>query len=533
MTASSKKPVVLIVLDGFGVSFEKKANAIALAKTPHFDEISSNYPGALLQASGAEVGLRWGEMGNSEVGHGNLGAGQVVYQNLSLIDLAIQDKTFDKQPLWKTIAAHTKKTQGKMHIMGLLSNGGIHAHIDHFVVTVRALRVNGFSGHIYFHVVTDGQDTAPQSAQKFYEILSGHLEDDHDWSVATVIGRYYAMDKNENWDRTAESYTCLTKGGGVTAPNFDTAIAQAYKKGVSDEMLPPTTILNEEGKPQALIEAHDTVLYMNFRADRARQLTKAFVDPDFDAFSRKILPDLLFVSMADYGIKPPIPSIFKGKKPKYPLASILARHHKKQFHIAETEKYAHVTYFFNGGVEELFPGEERMVVPSPKVASYDKKPAMSAQKITQAVLERLQKGGDDFILINYANGDMVGHTGNLAAAIEAVEVLDRCVGKVVAATLKRGGTIIITADHGNVEEMLNSETGVIDKEHSTNPVPLWLITPDNRLDYSVPMLTDITPQGMLADVAPTILGIMGLEQPETMTGLDLRKVITTCRLPKK
>ncbi len=542
----STKPVALLILDGFGISSEKEGNAVYAAKTPNLEKISRDYQGTTLHASGIEVGLAWGEMGSSEVGHTNLGAGLVVYQNLPRINLAIQDRSFFALPIWETAAAHARKNRSDLHLMGLVSNGGVHSHIDHLFSLLDVFRNLKFEGNIFIHMFTDGQDTAPKSGVKFLEMLEGKIAAMPNVRIATVIGRYYAMDKNENWDRTKSAYDCLTLGKGIRAATAREAFEAAYEKGLIDETLEPTVIVGEGGNPRTegaeqsshdgapvgLIKENDAVIFTNFRADRARQLTQAFVFPEFRSFERTKIPGLEFISMTSYGIEYPIASAFPAQYITAPLAKVISEAGRKQFHIAETEKYAHVTYFFNGGTEKEFPGEDRAIIPSKQVKSYDLKPEMSASEIVARVVGELGKSKYDFLVINLANGDLVGHTGKFDAGVKAVEVLDECVGTLAKAILEMEGTLVITGDHGNVEEMINGETGEIDKEHSVNPVPFWIVGNEYKRAPSPAAEFPSEPGGILADVAPTILEIMGIAKPEGMTGSSLLNVISDCPLPK-
>lgn len=528
----SNNPVVLLILDGFGISAEKKGNAISSAKTPNLEQISREYPGTTLRASGVEVGLAWGEMGSSEVGHTNLGAGLVAYQNLPRIDLTIQDRSFFEIPLWKKAADHAQKNNSDLHLMGLVSNGGVHSSIEHLAALLETFLNLNFRGNIFIHIFTDGQDTAPKSGAKFLKILEDMISGMKNVRIATVIGRYYSMDKNENWDRTRAAYECLVSGKGIKAGSAGEALRIAYDKGLIDEILEPTVIVGHGGLPIGLIKKNDAVIFTNFRADRARQLTQAFVFPEFRNFEREKIPGLEFISMVSYGIEYPIQSAFPAQLITMPLAKVISDAGKTQFHIAETEKYAHVTYFFNGGTEKEFPGEDRAIIPSKQVKSYDLDPEMSAYEITARAVSEIKKSKYDFIVINLANGDMVGHTGKFLPGIRAIEVLDECVGDLAKAVLEADGTLIITGDHGNAEEMINLQTDLIDKEHSINPVPFWIVGKKYRKESRIEK--DFVPEsgGILADVAPTILDIMKIEKPKEMTGASLLDIISDCPLPK-
>lgn len=526
------KQVTLLILDGFGITTEKKGNAVHEAKTPNLEKISREYPGTTLRASGVEVGLSWGEMGSSEVGHTNLGAGLVMYQNLPRIDLTIQERSFFDLPVWKKVAEHAGENKSDLHLMGLVSNGGVHSSIEHLFSLLEVFQNLEFNGNIFLHMFTDGQDTSPKSGTKFLEMLEERISKMPNVKIATVIGRYYSMDKNENWDRTKAAYNCLTSGEGIKVSSAAEALEIAYNKGLIDETLDPTVIVNEDGSPVGLIKKNDAVIFTNFRADRARQLTQAFVFPEFKNFERKKISGLMFISMVSYGIEYPIESAFPAQLITMPLAKVISDAGKKQFHIAETEKYAHVTYFFNGGTEKKFPGEDRVIIPSKQIKSYDLEPEMSAVEITDRAVSEIKKSKYDLMVINLANGDMVGHTGKFPAGIKAVEILDKCAGRIADAVLESDGTLIITGDHGNVEEMINLETNEVDKEHSINPVPFWIIA--NRYRKEAKNNSETVPEsgGILADVAPTILDIMKIKKPEEMTGNSLLDIISDCPLPK-
>jgi len=526
-----KQPVVLVILDGFGISFEKKGNAVAMAKKPNLKYISENYPGTTLRASGMEVGLSWGEMGSSEVGHANLGAGLVVYQNLAKINLAIKDGSFAKLPAWKKAVNHAAENQSAIHLMGLLSNGGVHSHIDHLFTILKAIKDLKFRGPAFIHAFTDGQDVAPESAPKFISLLEAELKKLKIGQIASLSGRYYAMDKGENWDRTQKAYDCFVNGAGNQATNAEEAIAESLAKGIKDEHLEPTVLIDKNGQPLGLIKNNDAVIFFNFRADRARQITQAFIFEKFNKFPRKKLENLLFIPLTQYGLDYPLEPAFPLQNIVNPLAKIISDAGKTQFHIAEQEKYAHVTYFFNGGEEKEFLGENRLIIPSKTAASYDLIPEMSAYEIADNLVQRIKAQEYDFLVANLANGDIVGHTGNLKAGIKAVEVLDECLGKILKETLKAEGTMLITADHGNVEEMISLSTGEIDKEHSVNPVPFWIISPNNK-KTDLQKKKQIAPEGILADVAPTILELMNLPKPPEMTGNSLLTLVSDCPLPE-
>lgn len=507
------KPVVLAILDGVGISSEKEGNAVYLAKKPNLQKISENFLGAELQASGISVGIPWGEVGSSEVGHANIGAGLVIYQNYPRISLAIRDGTFFKLPVWDEVMKRPA-----VHLVGIATNSGIHAHIDHLLALVKMLALKKYKGEVFIHVFTDGEDAPPRSAPIFIEMIEKEIAANKIGKIASVTGRYWAMDRNKNWDRTNKTMHAIAEGRGAIAHSATEAIQSAYDKNVEDELIEPTVIIDKKNNPVGLIKKTDAAIFFNFRSDRARQLTEALMKID----------GLLLITMTQYQENYPVKVAFPPQYITEPLAKVISDAGKTQLHIAESEKYAHATYFFNGGREEPFPKEDRITIPSPPVPSYDQKPEMGAYEITDKVLSALEKQKYDFLIINFANGDMVGHTGNLKAATKAMEVLDDSIGKIAAAVLQQEGTLIITADHGNCEEMINLETGQIDTEHSTNPVPFWIVGNAYRTD-KLPPVKSGEPAGILADVAPTILEIMGLPQPKVMTGKSLLRSIS--RLP--
>ncbi len=530
---SPKNPLLLIILDGLGLSMEKKGNALLAAKIPNMRYISEWYPGATLQASGAEVGLMWGEMGSSEVGHANIGAGLVVCQNLPRINMSIKDKSFLKIPVWKKAVDHATKNNSSIHVMGLVSNGGVHSHIGHLFAVLETIKELGFNGQVFVHVFIDGRDAAPKSAMKFIEPLEKELKTLNMGQIATLAGRFYAMDRAENWDRTEKAYRCMTEGAGIKAASAEKAVEDSYAKNQTDETAEPYNIVDKNNQPLGLIKDNDAAIFFNFRADRTRQLTAAFTSDNFNKFQRKKIQNLYFATMTQYGPGLPMEMAFSTECVSRPLAYVLSKAGKKQLHIAETEKYAHVTYFFNGGNEVQFPNEDRITIPSKSVKSYDLAPEMSTYEIADRVMAELKNQKYDFIVANFANSDMVGHTGDLKATSRGIEVIDECIGKLFKETLDMGGVMIVTADHGNGEETINIKTGEIDKEHSTNPVPFWLVTPDNKKKEKTGKRTNISPNGLLGDVAPTILDLMGLPNPEEMTGTSLLNVITDCPLPEK
>ncbi|TSC82927.1 MAG: 2,3-bisphosphoglycerate-independent phosphoglycerate mutase [Parcubacteria group bacterium Gr01-1014_19] len=502
------KPVVLAILDGFGISEEERGNAVRLANKPNFKKIGENFLGTTLHASGIEVGVPWGEVGSSEVGHTNIGAGLVIYQNYPRISLAIKDESFFKIPIWDEVI---KKPA--VHLFGLLTNSGIHAHVDHLIGLLRMLSQKKYKGEVFVHAFTDGEDAPPKSASIFLEMVEKEMKSLRIGKIASITGRYWAMDRNKNLDRTEKTIACMTEGTGVSAESAGEALARAYQNNISDELIEPTVIVGKNGQPVGLLKKSDAAIFFNFRPDRARQITEKMSK----------IEGLFLVTLTQFEEKLPVKVAFPPQYITHPLARIVSDAGKSQFHIAESEKYAHATYFFNGGVEEPFPGEDRSTIPSPAVSEYDQKPEMSAYQITERILTTLEKQKYDFIVVNFANGDMVGHTGNLKAATKAVEVLDECIGKIASKVLALDGNLIITADHGNCEEMIDLDTGVADTEHSTNPVPLFIIG-NLYLAKEKPFHAG-EPTGILADVAPTILEIMQIPQPKEMTGRSLLKNI--------
>ena len=516
------KPAVLMILDGWGVSPDSDGNAIAQAKTPVLDDIVRRYPAMTLRASGEEVGLSWGEMGNSEVGHLTIGAGRVYYQMLPRIDRDIaQGDFFQNAALKKAMAG-----KERLHLIGLVSGGRVHAMDTHCYALLEMAKKEGVK-EVFVHAFLDGRDTLYNAGHDFITTLQAKMKEMKIGKIASLSGRFYAMDRDNRWDRVAKAYNAMVKGEAeVKATDPLEAIKSSYAKEVYDEQFLPTVIV-EGDQPVATIQPGDAVIFFNFRPDRARELTKAFVLPDFDKFPRAYIEDLEFVTMAEYESGLPVMVVYPPQAIRQTLAEVMAQKKMTQLHIAETEKYAHVTFFLNGTREEPFDGEERAIIPSPQVASYDQSPAMSAEAITERVVKAIRGGKHDFIVLNFANADMVGHTGNLQATIQAVEIVDACVGKIVSATIDAGGAVFITADHGNAEEVKNLQTGDIDKEHSTNPVPFLIVSAalegQASLAGEVPGgdLSLSSPVGMLADVAPTILKVLGMEQPPEMTGTSL------------
>ena len=504
-----KGPVMLMILDGFGINEKTDGNAVKLAKTPNIDKLMKKYPNTIMYTSGLKVGLPDGQMGNSEVGHTNIGAGRIVYQELTKITKSIEDGDFFAIPEFIEAIENCKKHNSKLHILGLLSDGGVHSHIRHLYGLLEMAKRRDFED-VYVHCFLDGRDTPPASAEGYITQLEEKMKEKKVGKIASISGRYYAMDRDKRWDRVKKCYDALVRGEGNKATSATIAIEDSYQKEVFDEFVEPTVIYNGE-EPIATIDNHDSVIFFNFRPDRAREITRSLVDPEFDGFEVKTL-DLYYVCFTQYDET--IPNVQIAFKPEVLVNTFGEYVSKKgltQLRIAETEKYAHVTFFFNGGEEKQYKGEDRILIPSPKVQTYDLKPEMSAIEVTDKVVEAINSDKYNCIILNYANPDMVGHTGNLEAAIKAIETIDGCVERVVEAMAEKQGVILMTADHGNAEQMIDYKTGEPHTAHTTNPVPLVLIG----------MQGVKLKEGKLADLAPTMLDIIGLEKPEEMTGNSL------------
>lgn len=506
------RPVALIILDGWGINPDCSANAVCQARTPHLDALAANYPTTRLKASGLNVGLPDGQMGNSEVGHLNIGSGRIIYQDLTRISKSIADGDFFTNPALREAMARTRAAGGRLHLIGLLSDGGVHSHNTHVYALVEMARREGLDD-VCIHAITDGRDTPPDSAGDFIAELETELTRIGIGRVATVIGRYYAMDRDNRWERVERAWRAMVLGEGAPVESGRAAVAAAYAAGETDEFITPR-VVQGNGVPHGLIADNDGIIFFNFRADRARELTRAFTQPGFAGFSRPQVPKLsAFVCMSEYDETFDLPVAFPSESYPDLLGTIVSRAGLKQLRIAETEKYAHVTFFFNGGEETPCPGEDRVLIPSPKdVATYDQKPAMSAVEVTDEVVRRIGSGDYALIVLNYANPDMVGHTGILPAAIAAMETVDTCVGRVVEALLAVGGRALITADHGNCEQMSDGRDAP-HTAHTANLVPLILVDPELK---GVRLR-----EGILADIAPTILALLGLPQPAAMTGKNL------------
>lgn len=508
-----KKPTVLMILDGYGLNERQDGNAVAEANTPVMDRLMKECPFVKGNASGMAVGLPDGQMGNSEVGHLNMGAGRIVYQELTRITKEIQDGTFFENPALLKAVENCKKNDSSLHMFGLLSDGGVHSHNTHLYGLLELAKRNGLE-KVYVHCFLDGRDTPPASGKGYAEELEKEMQKIGTGEIASVTGRYYAMDRDNNYDRVKLAYDALTRGEGLTAASGPEGIQASYDREETDEFVKPTVVV-KDGKPVATIKDGDSVIFFNFRPDRAREITRSFCDDDFKGFDRGKRLDLTYVCFSDYD--PTIPNkevAFHKISVTNTFGEWLAAHHMKQARIAETEKYAHVTFFFNGGVEEPNEGEDRILVNSPKdVATYDLKPQMSAYEVCDRLVEAIRSGKYDVIIINFANPDMVGHTGVEAAAIKAVEAVDECVGRAVEAIREVDGQMFICADHGNAEQLVDYETGAPFTAHTTNPVPFIIVNAD-------PAYT-LREGGCLADIVPTMIELMGMEQPREMTGKSL------------
>jgi len=512
MVAPMVSPVVLVILDGWGHREDQDGNAIRAAHAPVMHSLWETYPHTLLDASGRAVGLPAGQMGNSEVGHLTLGSGRIVPQELVRISDAAETGSLGQEPVL-VFLLQTLKTSGKaLHLTGLCSEGGVHSHLDHLHALVSIAKDWGIP--TYIHVITDGRDTPPRDALLTLTRLEHHLESLQHGLIATLGGRYYAMDRDRRWDRTEKMYRVMTEDGPGTGQTLTQAIAAAYAQDINDEFILPVRLA------AGAVQPGDGVLFFNFRPDRGRQLTQAFVQPDFVGFHRDPIADLHFVTLTHYGADLPVAVIFPPQNLDRLLGEVVSEHGLRQLRLAETEKYAHVTYFFNGGKETPFPGEERILVPSPMVTTYDQAPAMSAQEVTQQALQSIAKQEYAFIVINYANPDMVGHTGNYPAAIQAIEAVDQCVGQVVVAVGQVGGTTLILADHGNAEVMWDDQ-GNPWTAHTTNLVPCILVEGEKRMVPGYGGAPEMRLGGSLADVAPTLLDLLKLPQPPQMTGRSL------------
>ena len=532
------KKVVLVVLDGFGIASYSHGNAIALANPQSLDRLVAVYPATSLLASGPVVGLPWGEVGNSEVGHLNIGAGRIVGQELPRINRSIQDHSFFKNEAFVGACDHVKKNGSKLHLMGMVSAGGVHSSEEHLFALLGLAAEQGIRD-VFVHMFTDGRDTDEKEALETLKKLRAQIEQIGVGTIASITGRFYAMDRGRHWDQTEMTYQLLTRGVGNAADSAENCILDSYNQNVFDEMIVPTAIVDrEEGesgiKPMAVVEDNDAVIFFNYRSDRALQLTQAFVEPEKMEIAKKHAPlnNLYFATMTEYYFGLPVHVAFPSVNLRNNLAEVLANNGLKQFHIAESEKYAHVTSFFNGGASEPMHGEERVIVTSPSNnRRYEDNPEMSAPELTEILIDKIKNGDFNFYLANFANPDMVGHTGNLQAAIKAVQYIDRFLWDISQAVLSVGGALIITADHGNIESMLNHKTAEIDKEHSTSPVPFILVAKEfelpTRKDRDYLALSSRVPTGVVSDIAPTILDLFDLPVPQEMNGRSLLGVVVS------
>ena len=498
-------------MDGYGVNARHEGNAIYSAKTPNMDKLLKEYPNSIIHASGMDVGLPDGQMGNSEVGHTNIGAGRIVYQELTRITKSITDGDFFENEALLKAVENCKKNKSSLHLMGLLSDGGVHSHINHLYGLLEMAKRNGLE-KVYVHCFMDGRDVSPTSGADFAESLVSKIRQIGTGAIASVMGRYYAMDRDNRWERVEKAYNAMVKGEGNKDTSAVNAIKNSYNDGVTDEFIVPTVITDDNGAPLAKISKNDSVVFFNFRPDRAREISRTIVDADFNGFEREFF-ETFFVCMTQYDASMPnVEVAFKPQSLKNTFGEYISQKGLRQLRIAETEKYAHVTFFFNGGVEEVYNGEDRALINSPKVATYDLKPEMSAIEVTDEVVKRIESGEYDVIVLNFANCDMVGHTGVFEAAVKAVETVDECLGRTIDAIQKMGGVALVTADHGNADQMLDYETNDVFTAHTTNVVPLVMIGAEDGLKLK---------NGRLADLAPTLLDLMGLEKPEEMTGESL------------
>ncbi|MFS0688742.1 2,3-bisphosphoglycerate-independent phosphoglycerate mutase [Sporosarcina sp. 179-K 8C2 HS] len=506
----TKAPVALIILDGFGLREERFGNAVAQASTPNFDILWNEYPHSTLTACGEAVGLPEGQMGNSEVGHLNIGAGRIVYQSLTRINKSIKDGDFMTNPALLGAIEHVKQQDSSLHLMGLLSDGGVHSHYEHLFALLRLAKMHGIK-KVFIHAFLDGRDVGPQTAPGYVEQTEKVMEGLEVGKIATVSGRFYAMDRDKRWDRVERAYRAIVDGTGATFKNAAQGILSSYDEGIHDEFVEPF-IIEEEGKPVATVKDGDAVVFFNFRPDRAIQLSKAFTDPAFDGFHTgpETFDNLKFVSFTHYSDEVRADVVFGNENLENTLGEVLSKNGLRQLRIAETEKYPHVTFFMSGGKEDEFEGEKRILIASPKVATYDLKPEMSAVEVTEALLKEIEAETQDAIILNFANPDMVGHSGMLEPTIKAIETVDACLGRIIDALMLKGGTAIVTADHGNSDEVVTME-GKPMTAHTTNPVPVIITKPDIELREG----------GILSDLAPTMLKLLEVEQPEEMSGTPL------------
>jgi len=519
------KTIILAILDGWGLSQSKQGNAIAQASIPNIKKIEKNYPNCSLQASGIAVGLPWNEAGNSEVGHLTIGSGRVVYQYLPRISLEIKSGQFFKNPGFIKTILHVRKNNSVLHLIGLISSGNVHSYLEHVYALLELARQEKIK-KLCLHLFTDGKDSPLKQGKKILTNLQEKLKNP-DWQIASLIGRFYAMDRNQNWDRTEKTYNLLTQAQGEKTQDPIKKLEEFYDQDITDTYIKPIAIVDENQKPVGSIKENDGVIFFNFREDSARQLARAFVLKDFDKFPRQFIKNLFFCTMTEYEKGLSVESAYPPIEIKNHLTEILTKAGKKILKVAETEKYAHVTYFFNGGKEQAYPNEERRLIPSNIVTHYDEYPEMQADEVTEEVIKGVKNY--DLIIVNYANADMIGHTGNLKAGIKAVEAVDKTIKPLIGLAEKGECVLLITADHGNAEEMLNLQTGEPITKHSVNPVPFYLVGKEFKFEEpkSEEKLEDIykEPQGILCDIAPTILALIKIPQPPSMTGKSLLDVL--------
>jgi 2,3-bisphosphoglycerate-independent phosphoglycerate mutase len=510
-----KKPLLLMILDGWGDRKECSDNAVTLAHPENFLRLEHAYPHTLLRCSGKEVGLPDGLMGNSEVGHLNMGSGRVVYQEISRIFNAIEDQSFFNNTEFLNAIHYAQSHNGSVHLMGLLSDGGVHSHIEHIYALLELCASNKMDS-VFIHAFLDGRDVGPKSAGEFIEALQQKMRELGCGQIATLGGRYYGMDRDKHWDRIERAYNAMVLGEGKQAAYAQAALENSYEDRVTDEFVEPVVLVDQASQPLGLVRDGDAVIFFNFRADRARQITRAFVDPDMDGFNRLKRPEVYYVCMTQYDVTINAPAAFMPQNLNSTLGEVLSRQGLNQLRIAETEKYAHVTFFFNGGVEEPNPGEDRILIPSPSVPTYNLAPEMSARQVTDRLLKELDRDFYDVVILNYANTDMVGHTGVIDAAVQAVETVDQCLKQVVDRVLGKNGIVLITADHGNCEMMVSPETGSPFTAHTTSRVPFILVSEDHQK-------ATLREDGSLQDIAPTMLKLLNIAIPAEMTGHSLVK----------
>lgn len=507
------RPLLLMILDGWGESPASDHNAICQASTTNFCRLRTQYPYTELKTDGESVGLPAGQMGNSEVGHLNIGAGRVVYQDLTRIDRSIRTGEIFTNPVLRQAMAHARQGGKALHLLGLVSDGGVHSQLRHLFALLEMARREGLT-EVYVHALLDGRDVPPSSALEYFAQLEAEMQRLQLGRVATVSGRYYGMDRDKRWERVERYYQMLVLGQGLTAASAEAAVTASYQRGETDEFVQPTVIVDADGRPVATVADGDAVICFNFRTDRAREITRALVDREFTSFHRPFRPELFYVCMTQYDATIDAPVAFPPEELRNTLGQVLAAHGRRQLRIAETEKYAHVTFFFNGGEEEPNPGEDRILIPSPKVPTYDLQPEMSAYAVTEKVIEAIASEQYDVIVLNYANADMVGHTGLMTAAIVAVNTVDDCLGRVTEAVLARGGAVLITADHGNADEMAEPGGHGPHTAHTNSPAPFLLVYPPLQA-------ARLRSAGGLEDIAPTMLELLGIPKPDEMTGRSL------------